>query len=620
MSVVDLLKQDRATLPANFQQRFDDATEFNRHTAQLAEQDRIDGLNRMSVVDLLKQDRATLPPDLQQRFDSFAEDQRVQAQRNAAVTTDTQQGQTNPGKFTAAQVASYIKEQKVPPADYAKTAVMFGIPTELLNQGVALLTQNDPSVTAATTAYNTAIAANPAQGAANNSWVASQAANTPAQQAATLNAIDTVKSPTGALTQTQGTTMPITDNPGNLTAAQVAAYIRDQGVKPADYATTAQAFGIPMSLLTQGLYLLAKNDPSVQATSTAYSNAVAANPAQGATNNAWVAQQLAAPSSVQQNTLGVIDAYKNNAPASNPSGFTAAQVAAYIRDQKIAPTDYAKTAAMFGIDPALLSAGVTLLNSGSSTVNDASNAYAHIVGDDPSKGVRNNAWVAGQTAKTPAEQQAELDRIAGVKATTNPGKFDAMHVAAFLKDQNIKAADYGKFANMFGIDAGLLSDGVSLLDSNNPGVTSVSDLYKATIAGTNQGALNDAWVASQAARNPTGQAQELFGISGVKTGGAGTYNPGTGTGLTRVPTTTDPIINPTVGPLTTKTAPLPAPSTAANSFDTPVLNALYTQQRQNMTSQAPTFNFQNGAQQTTNSPTFKRGGRVGGLTRAIKGY
>jgi len=55
-------------------------------------------------------------------------------------------------------------------------------------------------------------------------------------------------------------------------------------------------------------------------------------------------------------------------------------------------------------------------------------------------------------------------------------------------------------------------------------------------------------------------------------------------------------------------------SSAPTSFNTPMLNALYAQQQQNMTSTAPSFNFQAKPQ------PLKRGGRVeGALTRVIKG-
>ena len=58
-------------------------------------------------------------------------------------------------------------------------------------------------------------------------------------------------------------------------------------------------------------------------------------------------------------------------------------------------------------------------------------------------------------------------------------------------------------------------------------------------------------------------------------------------------------------------------ASAPTSFNTPVLNALYAQQQQNMTSAAPSFNFQ---AKPASSIALKSGGRVeGALTRVIKG-
>lgn len=58
-------------------------------------------------------------------------------------------------------------------------------------------------------------------------------------------------------------------------------------------------------------------------------------------------------------------------------------------------------------------------------------------------------------------------------------------------------------------------------------------------------------------------------------------------------------------------------ASAPTSFNTPVLNALYAQQQQNMTSATPSFNFQ---AKPASSIALKSGGRVeGALTRVIKG-
>lgn len=60
-------------------------------------------------------------------------------------------------------------------------------------------------------------------------------------------------------------------------------------------------------------------------------------------------------------------------------------------------------------------------------------------------------------------------------------------------------------------------------------------------------------------------------------------------------------------------------ASAPTSFNTPVLNALYSQQQQNMTSAAPSFNFQ-AKPASTIVQGLKSGGRVeGALTRVIKG-
>lgn len=57
---------------------------------------------------------------------------------------------------------------------------------------------------------------------------------------------------------------------------------------------------------------------------------------------------------------------------------------------------------------------------------------------------------------------------------------------------------------------------------------------------------------------------------------------------------------------------------ASTQFATPVLNALYSQQQQNMAAPAPTFNFQSGVNAA--AQPLKRGGRVAGaLTKVIRG-
>lgn len=57
---------------------------------------------------------------------------------------------------------------------------------------------------------------------------------------------------------------------------------------------------------------------------------------------------------------------------------------------------------------------------------------------------------------------------------------------------------------------------------------------------------------------------------------------------------------------------------ASTQFATPVLNALYSQQQQNMAAPAPKFNFQSGV--NTSTQKLKSGGRVAGaLTKVIRG-
>jgi hypothetical protein len=169
---------------------------------------------------------------------------------------------------------------------------------------------------------------------------------------------------------------------------------------------------------------------------------------------------------------------------------------------------------------------------------------------------------------------------------------------------------------MFGVNQHDLTDATNLLAFNSPGIQQASDAYKTAIAADpRQGALNDAWVAAQTARTPVQQQEELGRITAVR-------NPVVNPVITGTST-----YNPTARP-----APLPAPSGLPNTFQTPVLDALYSQQRQNMTSPAPVFNFQAKQNDQRYNPTYsdvtskgvsaayKAGGSVGALHRAIRGY
>ena len=278
--------------------------------------------------------------------------------------------------------------------------------------------------------------------------------------------------------------------------------------------------------------------------------------------------------------------------------FTTAQVAAYLRDQNITdPTAQRATAQMFGVTPQQLTEAQTMLRGSDQTaVNTVSNQYKADIAANPQQGALNNAWVAQQSAAKAPAQLAELNRINDVRnPDSGTNNFTPEQIAAYIRDQQVGSADYNKTASMFGVTQHDLTDATNLLAFNSPGIQQASDAYKTAIAADpRQGALNDAWVAAQTARTPAQQQEELGRITAVR----------------------NPVVNPVVTGTSTynptaRPAPLPAPSGLPNTFQTPVLDALYSQQRQNMTSAAPTFNFQQKMQ---------AGGSVGALHRAIRGY
>lgn len=282
--------------------------------------------------------------------------------------------------------------------------------------------------------------------------------------------------------------------------------------------------------------------------------------------------------------------------------FTTAQVAAYLRDQNITdPAAQHAAAQMFGVTPQQLTEAQTLLRGSDKSAMDAvSNQYKADIAANPQQGVLNDAWVAQQSVAKPWDRLAELNRINDVRnPDSGTNNFTPEQIAAYLRDQQVAPADYTKTANMFGVNQHDLTGATNLMAFNDPGIQQASDAYKTAIAADpRQGALNDAWVAAQAARNPVQQQAELD----------------------RINTMRNSVVNPAVNPIvagtstynpTAKPAPLPTPSGLPNTFQTPVLDALYAQQRQNMTSTAPTFNFQQKMQ---------AGGSVGALHRAIRGY
>ena len=77
-------------------------------------------------------------------------------------------------KFTDAQVASYIQNNNLSGAGLANAAAMFNVTPEQISRAQGLLSSNDPSVSAATQAYNAAIAENP-NAAAQNAQTVSNA-------------------------------------------------------------------------------------------------------------------------------------------------------------------------------------------------------------------------------------------------------------------------------------------------------------------------------------------------------------------------------------------------------------------------------------------------------------
>jgi len=96
-----------------------------------------------------------------------------------------------------------------------------------------------------------------------------------------------------------GTTNQFTD-------AQVAAYLRDNAFSnPAQVNQALTMFGIDAQQLSKAADLLAKNDPSVNAATQAYANAIRANPSAVAENAAAVARSTAYTSAPGVETLSV---------------------------------------------------------------------------------------------------------------------------------------------------------------------------------------------------------------------------------------------------------------------------------------------------------------------------
>jgi hypothetical protein len=96
-----------------------------------------------------------------------------------------------------------------------------------------------------------------------------------------------------------GTTNQFTD-------AQVAAYLRDNAFSnPAQVNQALTMFGIDAQQLSKAADLLAKNDPSVNAATQAYADAIRANPSAVAENAAAVARSTAYTSAPGVETLSV---------------------------------------------------------------------------------------------------------------------------------------------------------------------------------------------------------------------------------------------------------------------------------------------------------------------------
>ena len=92
----------------------------------------------------------------------------------------------------------------------------------------------------------------------------------------------------------------------DFTDAQVAAYLRDNAFSnPAQVNQALTMFGIDAQQLSKAADLLAKNDPSVNAATQAYANAIKANPAAVAENAAAVARSTAYTSAPGVETLSV---------------------------------------------------------------------------------------------------------------------------------------------------------------------------------------------------------------------------------------------------------------------------------------------------------------------------
>lgn len=77
--------------------------------------------------------------------------------------------------------------------------------------------------------------------------------------------------------------------------------------------------------------------------------------------------------------------------------FTDAQVAAYIRDNKLDDAGIAKAANVFGLSSEQINSSKGLLSSGASSVNDASNAYKSAITASPNLDKQNRAFYDAQT-------------------------------------------------------------------------------------------------------------------------------------------------------------------------------------------------------------------------------
>ena len=292
-----------------------------------------------------------------------------------------------------------------------------------------------------------------------------------------------------------------------FTTAQVAAYIRDQGLDtPAELQQAADVFDIPPTQMAAAQELLESTDTTaVDDASNAYQQAITDNPAQGVANDAFVESQgLPALAAQQEEILAPV----------TPT-FTTAQVAAYIRDQQIdTPKELAKAAEVFDISPEQVKAAQDLLASSDvSSVNKASYDYAKAVEASPAQGVANDAFVESQGL--PAIDNS-------IKAMTNVPTFTTEQVAAYIHDQNLKTpAELAKAAETFGISPTQLAAAQALLASGNTaGAKTASETYATKVAANPAlAAQNTAWLATQGIQPYSGLPTSWSGAGGA--GGAG---------------------------------------------------------------------------------------------------